>query len=163
MAVLTEQEVAERVMSAADGSEYPAIDTTELDAILSDALRYTVHSASTAYEIGDRVITAPTGHNGRLYRAITAGSSAATAPTWPKSGMFGSQYSDGPDLIWEDAGPRPPQQWDVDAAIRAALMLKSDKCAKLVTQKAGDDSRDYSDMARAYQMRANRRTGAWVA
>lgn len=42
-----------------------------------------VWTASTTYALGDYVVTASSNNNGRLYKCTTAGTSGASAPTWP--------------------------------------------------------------------------------
>ena len=87
-------------------------------AVLSDALddnrRFSVHATSTAYSVGDLVV--PSAFNGRLYKCVVSGSSAATAPTWPTTGVSTWKIDDGTTLVWEDAGPIKNRPYDFDAA-----------------------------------------------
>ncbi len=62
-------------------------------------------AASTAYSSNDTIC--PTTANGRMYRCSTAGTSAATEPTWPTTD--GGTVSDG-TAVWTEMTP------DFDAA-----------------------------------------------
>lgn len=69
-----------------------------------------VWAASTAYALNDYV--APVTHNGRVYKCTTAGTSAATQPTWPTTN--GGTVTDG-TVVWTEqttameAGTLPPE------------------------------------------------------
>ena len=55
-------------------------------------------TASTAYTVGSLIIPSPT--NGYYYKCTTAGTSAATIPSFTSSGTF----SDGSTLVWTSMG-----------------------------------------------------------
>lgn len=94
--------------------------------VLQDALtgreRYTTHAISTAYAVGARVVPSP--GTGRLYRCRIAGTSAATAPSWPAQDKTPTrEIDDGDDLVWEDIGPvRGDSNYDLDGAAYDACM-----------------------------------------
>lgn len=57
-------------------------------------------TASTAYTVGQTIV--PTSPNGRLYQCTTAGTSAATQPTWPTTD--GGTVTDG-TAVWTEMTP----------------------------------------------------------
>ena len=70
---------------------------------------YSAWAASTSYSEGDIVI--PTSRNGRRYRAMNAGTSASSEPTWPTTD--GGQVDDN-DITWEEYGGEHADEtyWD---------------------------------------------------
>lgn len=61
-----------------------------------------VWTPSTAYASGDLIVTAQSSNNGRIYRCTTAGTSGASAPTWPTTD--GGTVTDG-TVTWTEDTP----------------------------------------------------------
>lgn len=165
MAVLTKIDVQERIISACDANDSPEVTQEERDRILADHLNYATHAVSTAYVFGDRVVPAATSLNGRVYRCLVGGTSSSSAPTWPTIyGISpGETITDGTALVWQDDGPADPQAWDVEGAIKAALLLKAEKCDKFVDMSDADAKITLSQKAKSYRDAAARHESMWVA
>lgn len=103
----------------------PTLTETDLEDLLTDAQTATEWAPSTAYAVGDRVVS--TSRNRRLYECREPGTSAATEPDW---GSTASQYPgrtflDGTELEWVDVGPAPKELWNLRAAAAAGWRQKA--------------------------------------
>ena len=141
----------------------PILTDVEIDEILADHLRYSDYVAATAYVVGNRVRLS----NGRIYRCIVAGTSAASGlgPEWPDApyAHTGQTFDDGTgDLRWQDDGADSIGAYDLGGATHDAWMLKAAKVAANVDFSADGQSIKASQEAAEYRKRANLTTGAWV-
>jgi hypothetical protein len=159
------QELGRRV--GAKEGDTPLSDS-ELVAILANHTRYTTYAAATAYVIGNRVRLSGAVDNGRIYRCVVPGTSAASGlgPTWPKSysAFVGQNFYDGTDLIWEDDGPDNLGAYDLSGAERDAWLLKASKVEGAVDSNDSSGlSLKSSQEAEHYRKRANLKSPVWVA
>lgn len=113
----------------------PTLDA-ELDAALDRHARASVWAAVTAYSYGDEVI--PVTRNGRRFKVVTAGTSAATEPSWPDSD--GGSVTDG-DVVFEEVGLEY-DLWDIEAAAYECWMLKAAKASEYSDNTVGGDHSD---------------------
>jgi hypothetical protein len=90
--------VADPIFRVLQASSDPGVDNLVLSVV--DNLAHWI--ASTAYIVGD--MRQPTVSNGFRYKCITAGTSGASAPTWPTSGI-GSTVTDG-TAVWTLIAPK---------------------------------------------------------
>ena len=81
-----------------------------MENITADYNNHTIWQASTSYSIDDIVI--PTTKNGHRYRCTTAGTSAASEPTWPTT-KAGTAV-DG-TVTWTEDGKLPILKDNIDA------------------------------------------------
>lgn len=125
---LTESQALAKLKTMLAWQTDPALTADEVAGLLDEARRVTVWTASTAYSVGDRIVT--TARNGRVYECRDAGSSASTEPDWGEtSGHYlGRAVDDGTALVWVDAGPAFAEQWDLRAAAQAGWLMKAAKC-----------------------------------
>jgi hypothetical protein len=141
---MDETEARQRLERMVSVSSEPALTTPEVDDLLAAARRIdpqcnaptNVDTApewapATAYLIGDVVTADPA--VGRWWRCTAAGTSAAAQPVWPdlstSPGPYGARISDGPVLVWEDAGTAWSPTWDLHAAAAEGWELKASKAA----------------------------------
>ncbi|HEU4752059.1 MAG TPA: hypothetical protein VFU47_03045 [Armatimonadota bacterium] len=126
---LTEAEALERLADMVAYDQEPTLSAPELKLLLNEAARAASWQASTAYAVGDRIVTPA--RNGRLYVCREPGTSAATEPDWGTSGeqFVGRRVTDGDDLVWEDAGPAFAELWDLRQAAQQGWLLKAAKAA----------------------------------
>lgn len=110
---MTQSEALQKLSRLVDPAGAFAIPDHVLQDALEDRKRFTVHAVSTAYSVGERVISSP--FNGRLYRCRVAGTSSSTAPDWPTK-VRSYTIEDGDTLEWEDIGPTRNEQWDFTGA-----------------------------------------------
>lgn len=91
--------------------------------ILSTTARASIHTVSTAYAYGAKIV--PATANGRLYRCVIGGTGGATAPAWPApyQARLGMRLTDG-DVTWEDAGPAHDDLYDINAACRECWLWR---------------------------------------
>ncbi len=142
---LTDPAVAlDRLRRVCDSESDPAVTDTELEDILDQCRVATVRTASTSYAVGDRVLLSPS--NGRMYKALEAGSSASSAPTFTGR----TQIRDG-SVLWEDDGPAHPDLWDMGTAKRMALLAKAQACGKEFDAKEQGVDQKFSQMHAHYQ------------
>lgn len=104
---------------------YPKLSPEDLGVAIDGAERCAVWSASTAYDAGAKMV--PATANGRLYRCVQPGTSAATEPTF--SGLPRPEYVRDGSIVWRDAGPAPGERYDLSAALRAAWLMKAGRAA----------------------------------
>jgi len=126
----TRAQTAEQLAPLCSAEFYPQLSSDDLLRIVDGSVRGSTHAVATAYAVGDRVV--PATPNGRLYRAVRAGTSAATAPDWatePGLQYTGQRYSDGDDLLWEDDGPAPVEMYDLKLAAQRAWLEKAGRAA----------------------------------
>lgn len=107
----------------------PQLTSPELDALLAANLRANVWVATTAYVHGDKVT--PTSRNGHVYTVLTAGTSAATEPTWTVGD--GSTVTDG-TVTWQEVGEDWENVYDIRAAIESGWMQKAAKVSELYAE-----------------------------
>lgn len=90
----------------------PQIEEEKLGEILDRAKRASTWVAATTYAIG--AVVMPAARNGHRYEAIRAGASGVAAPSFP----IGQEatVSDGPDLVWREAGREFANIYDVKLA-----------------------------------------------
>src|SRR5438093_4497837 len=79
-------------------------------------------AATTAYNVGDEIVDI----NGNVERAVVAGTSGGTQPTWPAS--LGSKTTDG-SLTWVNLGA--PVSSDLRKAPRSSKPKRSSKKSRL--------------------------------
>lgn len=110
----------------------------ELGLILDQARRATIWTTATAYAVGAVIL--PTVRNGRRYKCVQAGTSAATEPEW--SLAIGAQVGDGTgNLVWREDGPDWENVYDLRQAIYLAWRAKAAKAANLYQiNKGGHDN-----------------------
>ena len=120
--MLTLEQAVAKVSRQAGADQEPVIEPSEVRAIVEEC-GIALHAVSTAYAFGDRVL--PATGNGRVYRCVVPGTSGATAPVWSgmTCGYYGYRFSDG-TATWEDAGPAPAEQYDVNLATYKVLLRK---------------------------------------
>lgn len=114
----------------------PVLTEGELTAVVADSIRFSVWAAATVYGYGVKVI--PPVANGRLYKAVYAGTSGAASPFIllnfspysPHVLVLGDTFSEGGSgPQWLDIGPAFSEQYDVRAAASKAWALKAAKAA----------------------------------
>jgi hypothetical protein len=116
-----------------DAQTQPYVSSEELQDILDECAVARVREPAIAYAVGERIVLSPS--NGRMYKAMEAGTSAATAPSFTNR----KQLRDG-TVLWEDDGPAHSDLWDMGAAKRKALLAKAEKCAAFFdAREAGVD------------------------
>lgn len=136
-----------RLQRICDGETFPTIANAEIEDILDECEIAAVRQSETPYNVGDSIVTNP--NNGRMYSAIEAGTTAATAPTF--TGY--KQKRDG-TVLWQDDGPAHLDLWDMGAARRKVLLLKATRCARLVDAKEGGVDQKWSQMHSHYAQQA---------
>jgi hypothetical protein len=104
----------------------PELDDVELNSILDSAQRASFWILSTAFTFGAVVL--PATKNGHRYKCTTAGTTAATEPTWPTNS--GATITDG-TVVWQEAGPDYDNVFDVRAAAHQAWVMKQAKASVL--------------------------------
>jgi len=104
----------------------PLLDDVELNSILDSVQRASFWALSTAFTFGAVVL--PVTKNGHRYRVVSAGTTAATEPTWPT--RDGAVITDG-TVTWQEAGADFDNVFDVRAAAEQAWTLKQSKVAQL--------------------------------
>lgn len=136
--MLTEAKARAKLFRMVAADQDPCLDADEVDEILDAAATATEWVTGTAYAVGDRVI--PTTGNGRVYVCREAGTSDSTEPDWGTraSGYLGRRFTDGDDLVWEDAGPAPTELWDLRAAAHEGWTRKAAKAASRFDVSPGD-------------------------
>ena len=83
-------------------------------------------AASTGYLAGDVIVV-----DGRWWRCLVPGTSAATEPTWPlfaRQPVTETRVADG-DVLWVDNGLQWEPTYDLHAAARMGWRLKAGKVA----------------------------------
>jgi hypothetical protein len=136
---LTEEDALRRLSRMVAAEIEPRLDENELKDLLADARRYESWGAESSVGVGDKI--APTARNGRLYRCALAGTTGTTEPVWVSCGTTyysGYLFTDG-TARWEDAGPLPPQAWDLNAAAEAGWKRKAALASEMVTTGSGPD------------------------
>lgn len=142
---LTDPAVAlDRLRRVCDSAQSPAVPDEELEDILSDCRVATMRANSQSYGVGDRMVLSPS--NGRMYKALEAGSSASSAPSFAGR----TQIQDG-TVLWEDDGPAHSDLWDMGTAKRMALLAKAQKCAKKFDAKEMGVDHKLSQLAAHYE------------
>lgn len=136
-----------RLQRICDGGEFPTITDAEIEDILDECEVATIRQPSTVYTVGARIVSDP--GNGRVYRAIEAGTTATTAPAF--TGY--NQQRDG-TVLWQDDGPSHVDLWDMGIARRMVLLLKAGRCARLVDAKEGGVDQKWSQMHSHYAHQA---------
>lgn len=104
----------------------PALDDTELNAILDSVQRASFWILSTAFIFG--AVALPATKNGHRYRCIEAGTTGTTEPDWPP--RDGAKITDG-TVTWEEAGADFENVFDVRAAAHQAWLMKEAKAVEL--------------------------------
>ena len=109
----------------------PTLSEVEVSDILAKHKRGEVWAASTARQIGDRIIPTAANRNGHRYRVdrfVSTGTNrqnGTTEPSW--STTRESQHTDG-NVIWvEDGWDWDAVLWDLTAAAEEAWMVKAGK------------------------------------
>lgn len=140
----------------------PALTDPEFDDLLDKYKRGALWQASTAFNIGDRIIPTLANRNGHRYVAIayvaaaTDQKTGATEPTWNAS--TAAQHTDG-NVIWrEDGWDWDAMLWDLRGAAGQAWLLKAAKASVTSDTRVGDLNISSSQlfdhcvaMARQYQ------------
>jgi hypothetical protein len=114
----------------------------ELQSIVRNCLHASPWATGTAITAGTRIL--PTAGNGRIYRALSSGTTDTTEPAWPTFGqnsagsMAGYRIADN-DVYWADDGPAPSSVYDMRRARYEAFLLKASKTAHLVSVSSGPD------------------------
>jgi hypothetical protein len=137
--MLSREQTIEQVSLQADTLTYPTMTSAEVATIVDRSRRFTLWAGSTAYTIGDRIVSTPA--NGRIYECVVAGTSQSTQPPFPLTGGYVGQvfdddstgvWADGNDLLWADVGPQPSEQYDSRMATRQCWLMKAARCASEV-------------------------------
>ncbi len=100
--LLTDNRVADLTNEVATGHGYVQGDGQELEgktAVFTPAASMAARTNSTAYAVGAMV--RPASSNGHVYRCLTAGTTASSAPTWPTGNL--AQVTDG-TVTWGEFG-----------------------------------------------------------
>lgn len=109
----------------------PVLTDADLTMILSKLARGSVWAASAVIRIGDIVL--PSVSNGHRYRAVTAGTTTASQPTWPVTGY--STIQEGL-IIWVEDGEEY-DLWDMDMAIYEGWKIKKAKAVIYIGSDEG--------------------------
>lgn len=119
----------------------PALTDDDLDVLLSRARRFDnagnsptnvatapTWAAATGYVAGDVIQAA-----GRWWRCVIAGTSAATAPSWPDltDRALTEQWVTDGDVTWVDNGGPWAPTWDLRAAARAGWTMRAGKASAM--------------------------------
>lgn len=135
MAITRDQALAYVTLHAQTNS-YPEIDIGTVGTFVDSNRRYSTWTANTVYAVGDYIV--PTVPNGRIYKAVVAGTSSATEPGFPVYVLYKSyRINDGTALIWQDYGIISTDQYDTRSAVRALWIYKAGILANQVD--ASDD------------------------
>lgn len=135
MAITRDQALAYVTLHAQTNS-YPEIDIGTVGTFVDSNRRYSTWTANTAYAVGDYIV--PTVPNGRIYKAVVAGTSSATEPGFPVYVLYKSyRINDGTALIWQDYGIISTDQYDTRSAVRSLWIYKAGILANQVD--ASDD------------------------
>ena len=126
----------------------PIIDVEFYD-IVDRHQRAQIHTISTAYSYGD--VVQLLARNGHRYRCTTAGTSDATAPTFPTS--MGASLTDG-TVTWVEDGTDYANVYDVRAIIHDSWMVKASKSSHLVTASSGNAKIEASALQAQCRQRA---------
>ncbi len=127
------QEAFDKIALYTDADCAPVI-TDYLPELLWQCQRAAIWEAGATYGVGDVVQLYPS--NGRRYRCITAGTSAATSAAFPisvPSYYGGYSFSDG-TAGWEECGPAYANVFYWRAGIHAGCQLKAAKASALIDQ-----------------------------
>lgn len=141
--MMTRAQAAERLSLSGVTTAEPEISTEDVFSILDNTARASSHATSTAYTVGARIL--PSTINGRLYKCIVAGTTGATAPSWPSAGrgVLSQRVVDG-SVTWEDIGAAHAEKYDLNAASRECWLYR----ANMLSQKF-DTSTDGATMRRS--------------
>jgi hypothetical protein len=139
--MLSRDQVIERVKAMAQASVDPTLTDDQVGDVVDQAQTFQSYAASTAYTVGQ--IVQPSAPNGHRYECTTAGTTAASAPTWPTS--KGSSVTDG-TVTWTEAGPAHPEQYDVRRATYLAWLLKAGEATASYTFSSDGQSFNRSDL-----------------
>jgi hypothetical protein len=141
----TRTQCLERLAWMTASDQYPTLDSTALQQLIDDALRYTTWTASTAYNVGDMIV--PPVPNGRVYRCVIAGISGTDSTIFPiyatKPGYTLYDGSGNPGLTWQDYAFANAEPYDLHLAVRNGWLRKAAACA---TQIAIEDGNVKADM-----------------
>jgi hypothetical protein len=122
-----------RLRRLAQPDSTPALDDTELNAILDDCQRASFWAPSKAFNYGDVVL--PVTKNGHHYVCIQTGTTGPAEPAWPSRGA--STVTDG-TVKWREAGADFDNVFDVRAAAHQAWTIKAAKASEMFD--SGNDS-----------------------
>lgn len=139
---LTKLQAVEKLKNMCQADVFPVLNNDILVELIDENTRSTTWLASTYYYYGN--VVQPTTRNGRYYRCIVPGTSAATEPNFPDIGYSGQVVNDGSDLIWVDFGAAQDETFDVRAAARSAWLRKAAIVANLTDLEDGENKMDLS-------------------
>jgi hypothetical protein len=138
---LSRAEAIGRVALYSQAAQYPAVSTTDIGIVLDEHQRFGTWTASTAYAVGDRIVSSTP--NGRVYECRQYGTSGTTEPEFPDNygwtweGYLITEGTSNPQLAWVDMGPAHIERYDVRTATRAIWLLKAGLVSAEVDAKEG--------------------------
>ena len=138
MPLLTDEaEARARISAGCSADTDPALAAGDLDRLVAPPFKVASEwAAETVYAYGEVVI--PVTRNGRRYKVVTAGTGAATEPSWPD--YDGGRVTDGTATL-EEIGPEV-DLWDIGAAIHEGWKLKMGYAARRASIAIGQNRKE---------------------
>jgi len=156
---MTRDQAIEQIAFDAQANIYPELDSTELGRIVDQCKDYDVWTASTAYAVGDVVISSI--NNGRMYRCVYGGTTGTTNP-FPEAPVYNSTgcvYGDGTTMYWVDYGSASTDRWNVKKGASMAWRQKAGKVAHLLQVKDGQQDLQLGNLHKQCLLMADRYNG----
>jgi hypothetical protein len=151
---MTDREAREELELLLNWTAFPALSEAEVDYLYKIAKRkdinrvapdqYEYRKASTAYVVGDQIVTDP--RNGFLYECTVAGTSAAVSPDFDVADVVDETVVDG-TVTWKNVGTTTwVPTFNVAYALSKGWGLKAGKVATAVDVREGDQTLNRSQM-----------------